>query len=94
MRSLVPSLLATLWADAEFSRRLDIKLSCDWQTLSLLKFANARPSSETEDSIDLAPVLSVALQSFLYLLNIVPLRDRWHSFADDRFRSERSSAWP
>jgi hypothetical protein len=75
------------------SYRLGIKLPCDWRILSLLKFANARPGSETEDAIDLRPVLSVVLQSLLYLPDIVPLRDRWHFFAGVRSGIEWSPAW-
>jgi len=86
-------LLATLWLDSKFTGRLGIKLPGDWQILSLLKSANTCPGSETEDAIDLRPVLSVALQSFLYLLDIVPLHDGGHFFADVRSRSDRSPAW-
>ncbi len=92
MCSLVASLLATLWHDAEFAGRLGIKPACDRQIFSLLKSANAGPGSETEDAIDLGSVLSVALQSFLYLLDIVRLHDSGHFFADVRPRSERSPA--
>jgi hypothetical protein len=80
--SLVASLLATLWYDSESAGRLGIKLPCDWQILSLLKSANARPGSETEHAIDLASVVSFIAQSFLHLLNIVPMPDRWHFFAE------------
>ena len=93
MYNLVPSQLATLWSDAKFTGRLGIKLACDWQILSFLKPANARPGSEAEDAIDFPPVLSVALQSFLYLLHVVRLHDSGHFFADVRFRNERSPAW-
>ncbi len=93
MGDLVPSPLATLWSDAKSTGRLGIKLLCDWQVLSLLKSANARPGSETEDAIDLPLVLSFALQSFLYLPDIVPLHDSGDFFADVSFRSERGRAW-
>jgi hypothetical protein len=93
LASLVPGRLATLWSDAKFAGRLGIKLPCDWQIFGLLKSANARPGSETEDAVELSPVLSFALQSFLYLPDIVPLHDSGHSFADVRFRNERRRAW-
>ena len=93
MCNLVPSLLASLWSDAKLIGRLGIKLPCGGKILSFLKSANARPGSETEDAVDFPPVLSVTLQSFLYLLHIVRLHDSGHFFIDVRFRSERSPAW-
>ncbi len=90
--NFVRSVLSSLWFHAQFSRRLVIELSCDWQIFSLLKSTNASPRSETEDAIDLRPILPIVLQSFLYLLDIFPLLDRWRTFPDVRSRSRRSRA--
>ena len=97
MCSLVPGLDAPLWSDAKFTGSVGIKQPGDWQILSLLKSANARPGSETEDPIDFRSVLSVALQSFLYLPDIVRLHESGHCgghvFAEIGSGSEQSSAW-
>jgi hypothetical protein len=78
--SLVANLLATLRLDSEFVGRLRVKLPRDRQILSLLKSANARPGSETEDAIDLPAVVSFVLQSLLHLPHIVAIPDRWYFF--------------
>jgi len=93
LSGLVHGLDTTLWSDAKFTGSLSIQLSCDWQILSLLKSANARPGSETEDSIDLRSVLPVVLQRFLYLSDVVPLHERGRHFANVGSGSERSRAW-
>jgi hypothetical protein len=72
----VVRLPATLWFDSEFTSRLRIKLSGDWQIFGFLKSANARPSSETEDAIDLRAVVSFTPQSLLHLLDIAPMPGR------------------
>jgi hypothetical protein len=93
LRSLEAGFLATLWTDSEFSGRLGIKLPGDWQILRLLKSANACPGSETENAIDLPAVVSFAPQSLLHPLDIVPMPDRWHFFAEVGSRRERRRAW-
>ena len=74
-RSLAVNLLATLWADSEFTGRLGIQLPCDWQILSLLKSANAGSGSEIEYAINLPAIVPFAAQIFLHLRDIVPLPD-------------------
>ena len=71
-RCLAATLRATRGSDSEFSGRLRIKLPCDWQIFSLLKFANARPGSQTGEAIDL-PRGSVLCgpQNLLHRLDIV-----------------------
>jgi hypothetical protein len=76
------SLLATLRSDSEFVGGLGIKLPCDWQTLGLLKSANARSGAEAEHTIDFASVVSCVLQSLLHLLDIVRMRNCWHFLAE------------
>src|SRR6202171_1052462 len=49
----------TFRSDSEFDGGLGVKLPCDWQILSLLKSANARPGSETEHTIDFPSVVSL-----------------------------------
>jgi hypothetical protein len=103
--SLVPGLVALLWSDAKSTGRLRIKLSCDWQILSFLKSANARPGSETEDAIDLPAVVPFALQGLLHLLDVVPIdivpidivpmpvHGHFFAFAEVGSRSGRRRAW-
>jgi hypothetical protein len=55
--------------------------------------ARVRPSSETEDAIDLPVVVSFALQSLLHLPDIVPIPDRWHFFAEVGSQSGRRWTW-
>ena len=83
----------TLWSGSEFTGRLGIKLSCDLQILSLLKPANARPGSETEDAINLPWIVSFAPQRLLHLLDIVPTGDRLGFFAEVDSRIARRRAW-
>jgi hypothetical protein len=71
-----------------FDGRLGVKLPCDWQILSLLKSANARPGSETEHTIDFSSVVSFALQRLLHLPNIVRMRNCWRFLAEVGSRSE------
>ncbi|MGA7892763.1 MAG: hypothetical protein WCA49_06050 [Candidatus Sulfotelmatobacter sp.] len=85
--------MANLRSDSEFTGRLGIKLPCDWQILSLLKSANARPGSETEDTINLAAVLSFVLQSLLHLLYVVPIPNRRDFFTKVAAGNERARAW-
>ena len=63
-------------SDSEFTGRLAIKVSCDWQILSLLKPANARSGSETKDAIDFTAIVSFIAQSLLHLPDIVLMHAR------------------
>ena len=75
MSNLAGSLVLIHWCDSESTGRLGVKLACHWQILSLLKSANARLGPEPEDTINVAPVVSLVTQSLLHLLDIVPMRD-------------------
>jgi hypothetical protein len=83
----------TLRLDSEFVGCLRVKLPCNRQILSLLKSANARAASETEDAIDLPAVVSFVLQSLLHLPDIVPIPDRWRSSREVGSQSEWRWTW-
>jgi len=46
----------------------------DWQTLCLLIRANTGSGPQTKDTIDLASVVTFIAESFLHLLDRLPLR--------------------
>jgi hypothetical protein len=86
----VARILATLWSDAEFTGRLDIKLSCDWQIFSLLIRANTGSGPKTEHPIDFASIVTFILQSLLHLLDIAPMCFPRHFAAEIGSGIERS----
>jgi hypothetical protein len=86
-------MLATLWSDSEFAGRLHIKLSCDRQILSLLKFTDARPGPQTEYAIDLPAVVSFVLKRLLHPLDIVRGRFLRHFAAAIDPRINRRRGW-
>src|SRR4030095_4546243 len=74
--NVLPVLDDALDCDSEFLRSLSINLPCKRQLLSLLKFTNARPGTQTDDAVDLAAVVSSILQSLLQPLDVVRMYER------------------
>jgi hypothetical protein len=92
-RRLVTFGFAKLRPYSEFARSLEIKLPGNRQILSLLKSADARSGSQTDDTIDPASIAAFVLQNLLHPIYIFRIRDRWCLVTGGGSRSCRPPAW-